>query len=85
MASSADQAMEEDCLLVSRYGYVGNFEYYQQPIPQILIKKILDDRRSSLADPHTSTLRWTLEAPGKAVEGDWDAISDWLESGSNIY
>ncbi|KAI4865845.1 hypothetical protein F4820DRAFT_276599 [Hypoxylon rubiginosum] len=48
--------------------------------------RTMDDRRYSVATPHSRTLHWTLE-PQEALESDteWDNLSEWLQTNTGIY
>jgi hypothetical protein len=70
MANSTEHAIKENCTR----RILGRFWY-----------RIIDDRRVGIADPHTSTLRWVLDAPSERSDDEWDDLSSWLEHGSDIY
>ncbi|KAI1409916.1 prion-inhibition and propagation-domain-containing protein [Hypoxylon sp. FL1857] len=45
--------------------------------------RMIDDRRNNIAEAHMKTLQWVLDPPKPGVE--WDGLSEWLRSGSDIY
>ncbi|XXH03714.1 hypothetical protein Hte_010120 [Hypoxylon texense] len=58
----------------------------EQGILRSLWFRTIDDRRYSVALPHSQTLRWALE-PRATEEDDtgWDNLSEWLQTGTGIY
>ncbi|RYP57756.1 hypothetical protein DL770_010591 [Monosporascus sp. CRB-9-2] len=70
MAASAEEIMDKKCT---------------DRILQLFWYRVMDDRRTSLADPHSGTFKWALEPSNQHAENQWDDISDWLKHGSGIY
>ncbi|RYO80686.1 hypothetical protein DL766_000327 [Monosporascus sp. MC13-8B] len=70
MAASAEKVMDKRCT---------------DRILQLFWYRVMDDRRTSLADAHSSTFKWALESPNQHTESQWDDISGWLKHGSGIY
>jgi hypothetical protein len=58
-------------------------EICQERVLERLWYRMIDDRKNNVADAHLKTLQWALHPPTPEVE--WDDLSEWLRSGSDIF
>ncbi|KAI6092140.1 prion-inhibition and propagation-domain-containing protein [Hypoxylon rubiginosum] len=58
----------------------------EKRVLQSLWFRAMDDRRYSIAPPHSQTFHWAIE-PREASRhgGKWDNLSKWLQTGTGIY